>query len=50
MTKKRKCPVCGEELEEGDLICPTCGCYIDEPAYDIEADLQDEEEEGDEIE
>jgi len=45
MSKKRKCPVCGEKLEEDALICPSCGCYIDEPCYDIEGDLSDEEEE-----
>jgi len=45
MTKKRVCPICGEELSEADLICPSCGCYIDEPAYDIEDDLDEDEDE-----
>ena len=48
MTKKRKCPICGEELEEDDLICPSCGCYLDETSYDSEVDLSDEEEEENE--
>jgi len=50
MTKKF-CPVCGEELTKKDIeegICSNCGAYLEEPSYDIEADLQDEEfeEEG----
>jgi len=41
--KRRKCPICGEKLEEDDIICPNCGCYIEEPVYDIENDLDSED-------
>ena len=41
---RMECPNCGEEISEDDVICPNCGCLIEEPAYDIESDLQDEEE------
>jgi len=41
--KKRECPICGTKLSEDDEICPNCGAYIEEPAYDIENDLEDEE-------
>jgi predicted nucleic acid-binding Zn ribbon protein len=34
MNKKKRCPICGLEIEEDEDICPECGCYIDEPAYD----------------
>lgn len=39
-----KCPNCGEEVSEEDSVCPHCGALIEEPCYDIESDLQDEEE------
>jgi len=41
--KKRICPICGTELDEGEDICPNCGSYIEEPAYDIEDDLENGE-------
>ena len=41
--KKRECPIRGTELSEDEDICPNCGAYIEEPAYDIEADLEDED-------
>ncbi len=41
--KKRECPVCGTKLHAGEHICPNCGAYVQEPAYDIESDLEDEE-------
>ena len=47
MTKKKVCPICGKELTKEDIeegICSNCGCFIDEPTYDIESDLQDEKE------
>jgi rRNA maturation endonuclease Nob1 len=39
--KKRVCPICGTELAEDEDICPNCGSYIEEPAYDIEDDIED---------
>ena len=35
-----ECPLCGEEISEDDVICPSCGCLVEEPAYDA---LSDEE-------
>jgi rRNA maturation endonuclease Nob1 len=40
---RRRCPVCDTELNESEDTCPKCGCYVEEPAYDIEDDLEDEE-------
>ena len=37
----KKCPNCGEEISEDYVVCPSCGCLIEEPTYDIEADLED---------
>jgi rRNA maturation endonuclease Nob1 len=37
--KKRVCPICETELDEDEDICPNCGSYIEEPAYDLEDDL-----------
>jgi len=38
-----ECPNCGEEIAEEDSVCSHCGALIEEPSYDIESDLQDEE-------
>jgi len=38
--KKRVCPICDAEVDEDEDICPNCGSYIEEPAYDIEDDLE----------
>ena len=35
----KRCPICDTELDEDEEICPECGSYVDEPAYDIEDDL-----------
>jgi len=40
--KKRECPICGTELDEDEDICPACGRYVEEPAYDVEDDLDDQ--------
>lgn len=39
------CPICGEEISEEDSICPSCGVLIEEPVYDIEDDLEFDENE-----
>jgi rRNA maturation endonuclease Nob1 len=39
---KRRCPVCDSDLDEDEDICPNCGSYVEEPAYDIEDDLDSE--------
>ena len=41
-----KCPVCGEEISEDDVICPSCDSLVQEPAYDAVSDEQDEEEDN----
>ena len=41
--KKKRCPICGNVLDEDEDICPVCGSYVEEPAYDIEDDLADED-------
>lgn len=38
-SKRRSCPICDMELDEDDDICPVCGSYIDEPAYDAKEDM-----------
>ena len=38
----KKCPNYGEEISEDDVVCPSCGCLIEEPTYDTEADLEDQ--------
>lgn len=46
MNKKEaveECPNCGEEISEDDSVCPHCGALIEEPAYDIEDDLESDE-------
>jgi len=43
--EESRCPLCGSKVSEDDLVCPYCGCYLDETSYDVESDLQDEEEE-----
>jgi len=40
--KKWKCQICDEELSEDEIICPSCGSYVEEPAYDA---MDDEDEE-----
>jgi transcription initiation factor TFIIIB Brf1 subunit/transcription initiation factor TFIIB len=41
-TTKNSCPNCGEEISEEDIVCPSCGTLIAEPAYDALADDEDE--------
>ena len=41
---EKACPNCGEEIIGEDSLCPYCGALIEEPSYDIESDLRDEEE------
>ena len=40
---KKKCHICGAELSENDVICPKCGSYVEEPAYDAISDMEDVE-------
>jgi transcription initiation factor TFIIIB Brf1 subunit/transcription initiation factor TFIIB len=40
--KKKRCPECDSEIDEYEYVCPECGCYIAEPAYDA-MDNEDEE-------
>jgi predicted nucleic acid-binding Zn ribbon protein len=42
--KKIHCPICDAEIDEDEVICPECGSYIQEPAYDA-IDDEDESEE-----
>jgi rRNA maturation endonuclease Nob1 len=39
--KRKRCPICDEELSEDDVVCPSCGSCVDEPVYDIEDDLEE---------
>ena len=39
--EKRRCPICDTELDEDEEICPECGSYVDEPAYDMEDDMEE---------
>lgn len=38
---RRKCPICDAEADEDEEVCPECGCYLEEPAYDVEDDLDE---------
>ena len=40
-----ECPNCVEKIEEDETICPYCSALIEEPTYDIEDDLESEEDE-----
>jgi predicted amidophosphoribosyltransferase len=40
--EKRKCPICGNELNEDEDVCPCCGSLVEEPCYD---QMDDEGEE-----
>lgn len=44
MTKSWKCEICGHDNPEAEDICEECGSYREEPAYDLEADLNSEDE------
>lgn len=33
---KKKCPICDAEVDKDEEVCPKCGCYLEEPAYDID--------------
>ena len=37
--EKRRCHICDAELNEDEEIYPECGSYIEEPAYDVEDDM-----------
>lgn len=39
-----ECSICGYKNPDSLELCEECGSYREEPAYDIESDLQDEEE------
>jgi hypothetical protein len=38
-----KCEICGHDNPEDEDLCEECGSLRQEPAYDIESDLEDEE-------
>jgi rRNA maturation endonuclease Nob1 len=40
--KKKRCPICDAELDEDADMCSECGSYVEEPAYDV---MEDEDEE-----
>ena len=39
------CPICDEENPSDEDICQSCGSLREEPAYDAESDLSNEETE-----
>lgn len=39
--RKKECPICEAEVDEDEEVCPECGCYLEEPAYDTEDDLDE---------
>jgi uncharacterized membrane protein YvbJ len=41
------CPICGHDNPDDLDVCEECGSYREEPCYDIESDLTDEEDEED---
>jgi hypothetical protein len=37
------CLICEHENPEDTELCEVCGSYREEPCYDIESDLEDED-------
>jgi hypothetical protein len=43
MKKTWTCEICGHDNPDDEAICEACGSLREEPAYDIEDDLDSED-------